>query len=92
MENWYGLKNEKIDEIESSISWFKQNDKKLINFLLEAWYIADSKQPGPIANSQADKVPAWLNRCYAINKDKTLPAEILPLVINKLQPFRIQRP
>ncbi len=87
METWYGLKNEKIAEIESSIKWFTLNNEKLINYLTEAWYVAgkDKQQFVPPATN----VPNWLDRCYGIKKDKPLPQDVLPLLLAELKPFQI---
>lgn len=87
MGNWYGLKNEKIAEIEASIDWFGKNDKKLINYLTVAWFVTGKDKQQYVPDNL--NIPKWLDRCYGIKKDKQLPAEVLPLLIEELEPYKV---
>lgn len=85
MIEWYSLNEEKISEIESDIDWFPRNNQKLIDFLLEAWYISGTYKQGFAVYSMKEK--KWLERCYGLQAEKKLPDDVLRRLKTDLRPY-----
>ena len=82
MKTYYVITKEEIKQVESTISWFKENGKELIDYLFE-----DTLMSKPPSDGLHGEYKIGMLHPYVFSERNKLPNDIHAIVVEKMSHY-----